>query len=500
MTSPTPVNIDVKIIDAATASMQRIENTLSGSLGRIGQNFAKFGRTAIAGVGGLEILDKMKENILGAYEEMDAPEKLAPFLDGNKKMAEEIFNDIDNIATSVSDIHIKPEQVNDLGMAMAQLGVYSGKALKSMTSLASMTNKPAETMERLTTAMASLGVNPTMGIRGIEEALRIKDIDFSKVLGKPTKQLTKNDIGLVIAAINKLATDKGMQNAAFATNNLTESMTSLKNEISDFAGDLPKPILGLQGFDGVVISLTDKIKKLQNMLTDSKGHFTTFGDAAGVAYAALASLAAIAAGGAIWNIMVWATAAPIKMFAAAYSFLFAGKAMKIYAAATKIAAFAQMFLNAAVDGNPIGLVISLAIIAVIGLITAVYYLIKNWQTVKDLIIDVWHKLTKGFSDAMKTAKLLADYVKANLLAPLGKFAHLFGKAIDYVGLGGTVMDDQRMQAQGMRPGMLTAQASQTINRNTTNKSMVTVTLDKGLKAKSATGSFTLNNGKNHVFQ
>lgn len=62
------------------------------------------------------------------------------------------------------------------------------------------------------------------------------------------------------------------------------------------------------------------------------------------------------------------------------------------AAASKVWAAAQWLLNAALDGNPIGLLI----IALVGLVAAVILVVKNWGPISGFFIDIWNHIYSGF--------------------------------------------------------------------------------------------------------
>lgn len=66
-----------------------------------------------------------------------------------------------------------------------------------------------------------------------------------------------------------------------------------------------------------------------------------------------------------------------------------------FAAAAKIMAAAQWALNAAMSANPIGLVIAgIAALIAIGVL-----LYKNWDTIKEKVLDLWAAFSKTFPDA-----------------------------------------------------------------------------------------------------
>jgi hypothetical protein len=69
-------------------------------------------------------------------------------------------------------------------------------------------------------------------------------------------------------------------------------------------------------------------------------------------------------------------------------------------AATKIATAAQWLFNAAMSANPIGLVI----IAITALIAIIVLLVKNWDTVTEVVGKVWNAIKNFASDAWEALK------------------------------------------------------------------------------------------------
>ena len=71
-----------------------------------------------------------------------------------------------------------------------------------------------------------------------------------------------------------------------------------------------------------------------------------------------------------------------------------------FAAAAKIMAAAQWALNAAMSANPIGLVIAgIAALIAIGVL-----LYKNWDTIKEKVLDLWAAFSKTFPEAARFIK------------------------------------------------------------------------------------------------
>ena len=101
-------------------------------------------------------------------------------------------------------------------------------------------------------------------------------------------------------------------------------------------------------------------------------------------------------------------------------------AMTATTVATGVWTAAQWLLNAALDANPIGLVV----LAILALIAVVILIIKHWGTIKDVTIDVWN--------AIKDAVIGAwNWIKANVFdkaaAVFEAYIALWGKLFDVIG-------------------------------------------------------------------
>ena len=79
--------------------------------------------------------------------------------------------------------------------------------------------------------------------------------------------------------------------------------------------------------------------------------------------------------------------------------------------ATKIAAVAQWLLNAAMSANPIGLII----LAIAGLVAAIVWMIKNWDTVVEHLTKIWEWMKTAFQAVVnffkKALGSIADFFK-----------------------------------------------------------------------------------------
>jgi hypothetical protein len=78
-------------------------------------------------------------------------------------------------------------------------------------------------------------------------------------------------------------------------------------------------------------------------------------------------------------------------------------------AATKIATAAQWLFDAALDANPVVLIV----LAVIALIAVVLLIITHFKAFKKIIEDVWHTVVKAFDAIWKAIKVAFDFVKAH---------------------------------------------------------------------------------------
>jgi phage-related protein len=94
-------------------------------------------------------------------------------------------------------------------------------------------------------------------------------------------------------------------------------------------------------------------------------------------------------------------------------------------AATKIATAAQWLFNAAMSANPIGLVI-LAIVAIIAIIVL---LVKNWDTVTEVVGKVWNAIKNFASDAWEALKGFGSKVAGFVSGIVDRFQELPGQML-----------------------------------------------------------------------
>jgi len=116
---------------------------------------------------------------------------------------------------------------------------------------------------------------------------------------------------------------------------------------------------------------------------------------------------------------VTAKLAEAKAYIASKAAMIASKAAMIASTvAAKAAAAAQWLLNAAMNANPIGLIIA----GVAALVAGIVLLVKNWDKVKEVFLKVWDTIKGAFSAAL-------DWIKSNwkniILFIINPFAGIF---------------------------------------------------------------------------
>jgi phage-related protein len=94
-------------------------------------------------------------------------------------------------------------------------------------------------------------------------------------------------------------------------------------------------------------------------------------------------------------------------------------------AATKIATAAQWLFNAAMSANPIGLVV----IAIVALIAIIVLLVKNWDTVTEVVGKVWNAIKNFASDAWEALKGFGSRVAGFVSGIVDRFQELPGQML-----------------------------------------------------------------------
>jgi phage-related minor tail protein len=80
-------------------------------------------------------------------------------------------------------------------------------------------------------------------------------------------------------------------------------------------------------------------------------------------------------------------------------------AKKIY---TTAATVAEAAFNAVMNANPI----SIVIIAIAALVAAIVLLVKNWDTVKEKVIEVWNNMKETIQNTVEAVKAKIEDFKA----------------------------------------------------------------------------------------
>ncbi len=85
---------------------------------------------------------------------------------------------------------------------------------------------------------------------------------------------------------------------------------------------------------------------------------------------------------------------------------------KVVAAATKVWTGVQWALNAALNANPIGLIVA----GVVALAAGAYFVVKHWGTVKDFFAGLWEGVVAGAKWVWGMIKKVFEYTPVGLLA------------------------------------------------------------------------------------
>lgn len=132
--------------------------------------------------------------------------------------------------------------------------------------------------------------------------------------------------------------------------------------------------------------------------------------------------------GALANVAtaLFAHMSPGMIQGLAVAFLALWGAVKLLAVADAVATGAQIALDAAMDANPIGLVV----LAIAALAIGIYELIKHWNKVKAVTIEVWHAIEFAVGHAvggiLSFVKMLGDAVLSAVGHIVGVLAKIPG--------------------------------------------------------------------------
>jgi tape measure domain-containing protein len=331
-----------------------------------------------------------------------------------------------------------------------EIGYVNGTLLPALGNAAAATGTGSEGIDRLTVALGQMQAKTKVSA---EEMMQLTE------MGIPAWKLLAENMGMTIPQLMDLSS-KGLIPAGKAipalvagmeksfggamqrqAQTMTGKLSTMKDNAKQLLGDAFKPAFdylsktalpigismldkmaqgmkdgGLKGaflslFDGAtrdaIANIWEGIKVLGESL------WTVGKDVAPAAKAALGGLIAvlgatfgwIADHGDVVKATLWGIVGAFMAYKTISTVIWAvGAAQKALTAATaayegvsKMAAVAQWALNAALNANPIGLVV----VAIGLLIAAGYLIVKNWDTVKRVGLNAWGYLKIGIIGAIK---------------------------------------------------------------------------------------------------
>lgn len=195
-----------------------------------------------------------------------------------------------------------------------------------------------------------------------------------------------SDFETLVNAVNN-ADGAASQMAATMQNNAKGGAIQLQSAIEGLSisvGSIFLPVLAqmAQGLAGIVGDMASWAQAHQGIVT--------------AAIAVAAAIAGIVIAGLALNVVITAVTAfqtamellAITSASGAKMTLMQVSALKVHAAATRIAAAAQAAFNAVMSANPIALVV----LAIVALVAALVYLYNNNETVRSAIISAWNSI------------------------------------------------------------------------------------------------------------
>lgn len=308
--------------------------------------------------------------------------------------------------------HLAGAGFDDTATAIALMGNAGIKGSDAGTSLKTMLMRLQPQTEKQAQEMKDLGLMTKNGTNLFyDQQGRLKSLSqVSGLLGKSLKGMTQEQKQAALTTLfgsdavrgaavlanegskgfDKMAKSMGKVSAADVA---AKRMDNLKGSFEQFKGSVETM--------GIVVGsmLLPALKTIVDALTSAANAFLNLSGGQQKAIAiALGLLGA--------TLLLMAAIIKITQFVTAFkeAMVVLGAAEKLAAVWEKVMAAAQWLLNAAMDANPIGLII----IAIVALVAAIILLWKHSETFRNIVIGVWNAI-KG------AVMAVVDWFKANLL-------------------------------------------------------------------------------------
>lgn len=210
----------------------------------------------------------------------------------------------------------------------------------------------------------------------------VQDVGSAEAVARKQIDNLNGDVTILISAMQELYL-KIYDSVKPALRSFAQLATEIVTKISDWSAENPGLLQKIVAVAGAVSAFTAAALPMLAALKTAQFLFAL------IKAPILAARAAIMAVRMGWILYKGATTAGTVATKGARA------AQIAFAAAAKITAAAQWALNAAMSANPIGLVIAgIAALIAIGVL-----LYKNWDTIKEKILDLWAAFSKTFPEA-----------------------------------------------------------------------------------------------------
>lgn len=210
----------------------------------------------------------------------------------------------------------------------------------------------------------------------------VQDVGSAEAVARKQIDNLNGDVTILISAMQELYL-KIYDSVKPALRSFAQLATEIVTKISDWSAENPGLLQKIVAVAGAVSAFTAAALPMLAALKTAQFLFAL------IKAPILAARAAIMAVRMGWILYTGATTAGTVATKGARA------AQIAFAAAAKIMAAAQWALNAAMSANPIGLVIAgIAALIAIGVL-----LYKNWDTIKEKVLDLWAAFSKTFPDA-----------------------------------------------------------------------------------------------------
>lgn len=210
----------------------------------------------------------------------------------------------------------------------------------------------------------------------------VQDVGSAEAVARKQIDNLNGDVTILISAMQELYL-KIYDSVKPALRSFAQLATEIVTKISDWSAENPVLLQKIVAVVGAVSAFTAAALPMLAALKTAQFMFAL------IRAPILAAQSAIMAVRMGWLLYTGATTAGTVATKGARA------AQIAFAAAAKIMAAAQWALNAAMSANPIGLVIAgIAALIAIGVL-----LYKNWDTIKEKVLDLWAAFSKTFPEA-----------------------------------------------------------------------------------------------------